>query len=154
MMHAEFHPRRSRNAEAEIRAILEEEVAALREKSAQRILALRADDLISFDLAPPLRQSRSDVCSPERLQAWFSTWEGPIDVQLTDVRIETSDDIAFASALNRMRGRKRDGEKVDLWFRATACFRRIHGDWKIVHEHNSVPMKMDGSGLAATDEHP
>jgi ketosteroid isomerase-like protein len=47
-----------------------------------------------------------------------------------------------------MTGTKTDGEEVDLWFRATACFRREDGRWRITHMHNSVPFAMDGSGKA------
>lgn len=46
------------------------------------------------------------------------------------------------------------GEKVDLWFRATLGFRKIAGQWKIVHEHSSVPFYMDGSFKAAVDLKP
>ena len=47
-----------------------------------------------------------------------------------------------------MTGTKTDGEEVDLWFRATACFRREDGHWRITHMHNSVPFSMDGSEKA------
>jgi PhnB protein len=51
-----------------------------------------------------------------------------------------------------MSGTKTDGEKVDMWLRATLCFRKIGGhQWKIVHEHESVPFYMDGSYKAAVD---
>jgi ketosteroid isomerase-like protein len=47
-----------------------------------------------------------------------------------------------------MRGTKTDGKEVELWFRATACFRRDGGRWRITHMHNSVPFAMDGSEKA------
>lgn len=47
-----------------------------------------------------------------------------------------------------MTGTRTSGEKSDLWFRNTACFRREHGQWKITHMHNSVPFAMDGSKRA------
>jgi hypothetical protein len=56
-----------------------------------------------------------------------------------------------ASALNHMTGTRTDGEHTDLWFRGTVCFRKTGGIWKIIHEHNSVPLYMDGTGKAATD---
>ena len=43
---------------------------------------------------------------------------------------------------------------VDLWYRTTLCFQRQRGKWKVVHEHGSVPMLMDGSGKAATQLRP
>jgi len=47
-----------------------------------------------------------------------------------------------------MTGTKTNGEKVELWFRATACFRRDNGECRITHMHNSVPFAMDGSERA------
>lgn len=34
------------------------------------------------------------------------------------------------------------GEQEDI-VRATVCFRKIDGDWRVVHEHASVPLMMD-----------
>jgi ketosteroid isomerase-like protein len=53
-----------------------------------------------------------------------------------------------------MTGTKTDGQKVDLWFRATACLIRRTGRWRIEHVHNSVPFAMDGSYRALLDLKP
>jgi ketosteroid isomerase-like protein len=50
-----------------------------------------------------------------------------------------------------MHGIRTDGEETDVWVRATLCFRKIDGVWKVVHEHTSVPLYMDGSDRAAVD---
>lgn len=60
-------------------------------------------------------------------------------------------DLAVAFGLSRMSGIKTDGTKVDSWSRRTIVLRRIGGSWKIIHEHASFPMAMDGSGRAVTD---
>jgi len=57
-------------------------------------------------------------------------------------------DVAYAYGLQRMTGTKTDGKEVELFFRATACFRRDNGRWRITHMHNSVPFAMDGSDKA------
>jgi ketosteroid isomerase-like protein len=44
-----------------------------------------------------------------------------------------------------------NGSKVELWFRQTLGFRKIDGQWRITHEHSSVPFYMDGSYKAAVD---
>lgn len=53
-----------------------------------------------------------------------------------------------------MHGTKLDEGRIDLWFRKTIGFRRINNTWQIVHEHESVPFLMDGSGLAALELDP
>jgi PhnB protein len=64
------------------------------------------------------------------------------------------DDTAFCHSLTRMRGTKTDGQKTDIWFRLTLCFRKIGSAWKIAHEHESVPFSMDGRFKAAVDLEP
>jgi ketosteroid isomerase-like protein len=43
---------------------------------------------------------------------------------------------------------------ISFWMRATMCFERINGTWRIVHEHTSVPFYMDGSLRPAFDLQP
>lgn len=59
--------------------------------------------------------------------------------------------MAFSYSLNRLTGKRTTGEEVDVWVRATVCFRKIDGQWKVAHEHVSVPFYMDGSFRAAVD---
>ena len=121
------------------------------EKDADTIVACYAPGAVIHGLAPPLSErglSRDDTA------AWLDTWEGPIIIDATDVELELAEGLAWTTALNRMRGTKVDGEKVDLWFRTTMCFRRIEGEWRILHDHSSVPFYMDGSFRAATDLSP
>ena len=68
--------------------------------------------------------------------------------------ITAGNDIAFATSLVHMTGRKTDGEKPDLWFRQTIGLIKQDGTWKIAHEHASVPFYMDGSFRAAVDLKP
>lgn len=117
-------------------------------KDARALLACYAPDALIFDLAPPLATRGRDLAATE---AWFATWDGPITVDAAEVDINMSADLAWVSALNRMRGRKVDGEVVDVWFRTTMGLRRTGGRWLIVHDHSSTPFYMDGSYRAAVD---
>jgi PhnB protein len=51
-------------------------------------------------------------------------------------------------------GTKSDGEKADVWFRLTLGLRKLGGEWRIAHQHESVPFYMDGSYRAAVDLKP
>jgi PhnB protein len=140
--------------EAAIRTVLDERTEALRTKDAALAVARYAADVVSFDLAPPLRFTGTEVTGTTGVQAWFDTWSGPIGWEIRDLNVATGGDIAYAFALNRMTGTKRDGETTDLWVRSTTCLRRMGGKWAIVHEHVSVPFYMDGSYKAAIDLKP
>ena len=88
------------------------------------------------------------------LEDCFPTWQGPIGFELRDLQITAGDDIAYCHGLKRISGRKTDGEEPDAWTRATLCFRKIDSEWRITHEHESVPFYMDGSDRAAVDLKP
>jgi ketosteroid isomerase-like protein len=88
---------------------------------------------------------------PELLR--LAGWDGPIKIDAHDANLTIDGNAAFASALNRMRGRQ-GGEDVDLWYRTTICLRKADGRWRIVHDHTSVPFYMDGSYRAAVDLEP
>ena len=136
--------------ETRIRALIEKRASALRVKDAQGVLSCRTADSLHFSLAPPLR-SETDVA---RLNAWFSTWEGGIGLEVRGLAVTAAGEVAFCHGLTHMTGRKVDGAQVDLWFRTTLGLRKEGGAWRIAHEHESVPFYMDGSFKAAIDLQP
>jgi uncharacterized protein (TIGR02246 family) len=139
---------------ASVRQVIEDLAAAIYKKDAEAAVALFTDDAVAFDLAPPLSIGSQQVRDPAYLQTWFDTWEGPIESKPHRITVRVGGDIAYAFGLRHMTGTKKGGEKVDLWFRATACLIRRGGQWKIEHEHNSVPFAMDGSERALLDLKP
>jgi ketosteroid isomerase-like protein len=138
-------------AEIRIRTLIDDWANAIRAKDADRVMARQMADSVTFDLAPPLISTGTDA---KDLQAWFSTWQGPLGYELRDLKITAGDDVAFCHGLNRLSGVKNDGEQVEMWFRQTLCFVKIGGEWRIAHQHESVPFHMDGSYRAAVDLKP
>ena len=138
-------------AEAQIRALIDDWAKAMRAKDVDGVLSHYAADSVTFDLAPPLISTGADA---KGVQAWFSAWQGPLDYVICDLHITAGDDVAFGRSLNHLSGTKRDGEKAGVWFRQSLCFRKIRGDWRIAHQHESVPFYMDGSYRAAVDLKP
>lgn len=137
--------------EAKIHDLLDAYTAAIRAKDARATVACYSRDVVAYDLAPPLSIDAASERDPSHFQQWFDTWRSPIESTAKDLELVVGDGIAYAFCLRHMTGTKRDGEAVDLWFRATACFRREEGGWKITHVHNSVPFAMDGSYRALVD---
>lgn len=115
------------------------------------MVAAYADDVVVFDIAPPLSQTASTVSDTKRVRAWLATWEGPVEVRLDQVQVRVEGDTACAFDYLRMTGMKKDEGKLDMWMRSTVCLARRNGDWKVVHEHTSLPMMMDGSQKVAAD---
>jgi uncharacterized protein (TIGR02246 family) len=134
--------------------LLDDFTKALYAKDPTRAISPLADDAVTFDLDPPLQHGPDVVHDAARLQKWFATWEGPIVSEPVERTVAVDGDVAYAYGLQRMTGTKIDGTEVELFFRATACFRRDNGRWRITHMHNSVPFAMDGSDKALLDLKP
>jgi uncharacterized protein (TIGR02246 family) len=135
---------------AEIEALFQQLGRAHADRDADAIVEAYAPDAVIFDLAPPLGRRGMNRDS---VAAWLAGWDGPIQIDARDVSLTVDGDVAFASALNRMRGRQ-SGEDQDLWYRTTMCLRKTNGRWRISHDHSSVPFYMDGSYRAAVDLKP
>jgi uncharacterized protein (TIGR02246 family) len=141
------------NAESQVRALIDDWVAAVRAKDVKRVMSHYAADIVSFDLAPPLQYAGAEALG-KSLQAWFPTFQGPVGYEIHRLSITAGDSVAFCRSLNRISGTRTDGEETDVWVRATVCCRKISGKWVIAHEHASVPFHMDGSYRAAVDLKP
>lgn len=72
---------------------------------------------------------------------------------MRDLRIATNGDVAFSHSLNHVSGTKTDGRKLDMWWRATVCYRKIGNQRVVTHEHNSVPFNPD-TGKTSLDLQP
>ena len=138
--------------EALIRGLIENRAKAVRAKDIDGATSHIAPDILSFDVVNPLQSIGSDALR-KRAQEWFSSFEGPIGYELRDLSITVGDDVAFSHSLNRVNAMRTDGKKLDMWWRATVCYRKIDGNWMVTHEHNSVPLDV-GSGKASLDLKP
>jgi uncharacterized protein (TIGR02246 family) len=138
--------------ETQIRALIDDWAKALRAKDINALLSNYAPDVLAFDLINPLQYLGSDALR-KRVDEWFSSFQGPINFETRDLSITASDDVAFSRNLSRFSGTKIDGEKIDMWIRATVCFRKIDRKWMVTHQHSSVPFDPE-SGQASLDLKP
>ena len=60
-----------------------------------------------------------------------------------ELNVSGGDDVAFCHCLNHVDATRMQGGKLDMFWRATLCCRKIDGKWMITHEHNSVPFDME-----------
>jgi ketosteroid isomerase-like protein len=123
--------------EARIRELTEAWRQAVLAKDTAALVAHYAPDVVVFDVVPP-----ASITGVERYrenwQRWFDSISGPLAFDMVDMHIAVSGELAYAHSLNRVAAGGRD----DI-VRATVCFRKIDGDWRVVHEHASVPLMMD-----------
>jgi uncharacterized protein (TIGR02246 family) len=135
--------------EAQIRTLIENRAKAVRAKDANAPLSNYAPEFLAFDVINPLRYSGSDALR-KRMEDWLSSFQGPVGYEIRDLSITAGEDVAFCHFLNQIRGTRKDGGEIEMWWRATVCLRKVDGRWLITHEHNSVPF--DGeTGKASID---
>ena len=139
--------------EAQIRQRIESWTNALRTKDLDALMSHYAQDILVFDLAPPLHY-KGTAAYRKNWADWFPSFQGPIGYEIRDLSITTSDNVAFCYSLNRISGMRTNGEQTDVWVRATVGFRKIGGRWMITHEHFSVPFYMEPPYKASLDLKP
>lgn len=129
-----------KNAETQVRALIEDRVNAVRAKDVERAMAGVAPDFLMFDVVNPM-QSVGSEGSRKRTRQWFSSFDGPIGCEMRGLSIAADGDVAFAHCLNLYSGTKTGGARIEMWVRVTSCYRRIGGRWLLTHEHGSVPFE-------------
>lgn len=138
--------------EKQISKLMDARIEAVRTKDVNASMSNLASDVLSFDVVNPLQRLGSDA-SRRRAEEWFTSFDGAIGYEIRDLSITAGDEVAFSHGLSHVSASKKDGEKLDMWWRTTLCFSKVEGQWNVVHEHNSVPFDVE-SGKASLDLKP
>lgn len=139
--------------EAAIREAIESWEQAVHAKDVDAVMRHYAPDFRAFAIAPPL-ESRGLETWRSGLKMWFDSWKGPVSIDMSELELHVDRNLAYSTSVNHLTGERTDGEKTDVWVRATVCWRKSRGQWLVTHEHVSVPFYMDGSMRAAVDLSP
>jgi uncharacterized protein (TIGR02246 family) len=138
--------------EAAIRELIDRFAKAIRAKDVNGVMSAFAQNIVSFDIVPPLQAVGAEVFV-KHWQELFELYPNQIHVEFPDVSVTAGDDVAFSYCLHRVSGTLKNGQHTDRWLRWTACYRKINGKWLIVHEQVSVPVDL-ASGKAMMDLKP
>jgi len=123
--------------EEQIRQLIENWTAAVKNKDIDKILAHHSDDLIMFDVPPPFQSIGID--------AYRKTWDtffkytkpGVFDIQKLEIIADAN--VAFCIATMRCEDSSGGKGFEPLDFRLTIGLKKINNQWTIVHEHHSIP---------------
>lgn len=125
----------------QIKTLIDEYLSAVRRKDLDRLMACYTDDVVAYDLMPPL-EYRGAHSYKKAWAAALSTAD-TFELEPRDLRVYCGGDVAFAHALMRYDVQPQEGGRMQGWFRWTAGLRRTVDTWKIIHEQSSVPTDMD-----------
>jgi ketosteroid isomerase-like protein len=139
-------------SQSDVRALLESWSEAARIKDIDRLMSLYSSDIVYFDVVPPLHFTGAAAVRSNFLR-WFDGWRSTIGLEIRDLHILASGDIAAAYMHIRASGTLKDGREVGYWVRATVCCQRSDQQWLITHEHISLPVDVK-SGRAVMDAVP
>lgn len=138
--------------ETAIRDLVAGTSANLKAGDVQRLLARFTPDAVQYSLAPPLSHTAPQVHDADGLAAWFGTFAGPVDHEVTDLAVFVGGDVAYAHGIARLSATPVGmTEPFTLWFRLTIGLQRTAEGWQVEHEHQSVPFEMDGSFRASVE---
>jgi ketosteroid isomerase-like protein len=130
------------SVEAVLRRRIEDLVQAIRDKNLDHLMTFYAQDVVVFDVRPPLEARGADVYRGN-FEQWFAAFEGPLDFELIELRIVPGERAAFSHYLGLVTGTRPGGDrKSGYWVRGTTCFERRDGPWLVTHEHISMPTTM------------
>ncbi len=138
--------------EASIRQQIDKLVEAIRSMDLEGVKPIYAPDIVSFDVGPPLQHVGAEAKWRNWVDA-FTVFQRPLSYEIRNLTITLDGDVAFGHSLNRLSGTLKNGNRSGFWVRATFCFRKIDGNWLIVHDHASVPLDLE-SGRALLNLEP
>jgi ketosteroid isomerase-like protein len=126
--------------ERQIRALIEEWADAVRRHDLSDILAHHEWDIVMFDVPPPL-QSRGMDEYKKTWDLFFRNHKPSQAFDIEDLAITAGEDVAFAVAIMRCGSGTFSGPPAEsgFLFGLTIGLRKVDGDWRVTHEHHSVP---------------
>jgi uncharacterized protein (TIGR02246 family) len=130
--------------EAKIRALEAQFAAAFNAKDADAIMKVYVPDesLVVFDVVPP-RQYVGAKAYRKDWQDFFGSVKGPLKFEISDLSVTAAGPLGYGHSIQRISGTDAKGQPIDLTVRVTDVYRKIKGNWLIVHEHVSVPVDLD-----------
>jgi uncharacterized protein (TIGR02246 family) len=125
-------------AEKELRQLITNWSKAVESLDAARIVADYTPDVVSYDAIPPYKS-----VGPEKIKA---AWECCLPYfpqsfksEHRDLEFHIDGDLAVVHGLHHFVPEQPDHPCGQTWMRVTVCYRRVNGQWKVFHEHISLP---------------
>lgn len=113
---------------------------------------IQDESLVVFDVVPP-RQYMGAKAYRKDWADFMAMAPGGIRVEPSDRFVEASGDIGYGHMIVHVSFTAKDGTKLEHTARMTDVYRKIGGNWLIVHEHASWPAEFP-SGKADLNSRP
>jgi ketosteroid isomerase-like protein len=133
-------PHHANTEETRIKAMLEAWTDAVRRHDVPAILAHHDPDMVMFDVPPPL-QCKGIAAYEQTWGLMFRYHKPGAAFDIKELTVTAGQDVAFAVAILFCGpdSSSNPADKDGFLFRLTVGLRKVDGDWRILHEHHSVP---------------
>ena len=125
--------------DAQIRTLVERWVEAVHAGDLDGVLADHTQDIVMFDVPPPLEGVRGIDAYRATWPDFFAWQRRGARFELTMLEVTAGADVAFAFALLRCGEPQELQRDPDLRLRLTLGLRKQDGRWAVSHEHHSFP---------------
>ena len=130
----------AKSEEIRIKSLLEAWADAVRRHDVPGILAHHEPDMVMFDLPPPL-ECRGIEAYERTWDLFFRYHKPGTAFDFQELAVTAGEKVAFAVAIMRCgpNSSSNPADKDGFLFRLTVGLRKVDTDWRITHEHHSVP---------------
>jgi|ERR1700722_2761498 ketosteroid isomerase-like protein len=123
-----------------IRTLLENWADAVRRHDLPAILAYHEPDILMFDLPPPL-QCKGIEAYEQTWYLFFRYHKPGTAFDIKELAVTVGSHVAFAAAIMHCGpdSSSNPADKDGFLFRLTVGLRKVDSEWRIAHEHHSIP---------------
>jgi uncharacterized protein (TIGR02246 family) len=136
----------------ELEGLIDERVAAVAARDGARLAARQHPDVLAYNVVGPLKLT-GNAAVEEQMQAWFGAYSDGPRYRVAELHVDAERDLGYCAFIYHVSGTLADGNDVSMGVRATLVCKRIDGQWRIVHDHESVPFDPE-TGMALADLQP
>ena len=112
--------------------------SALEKKDVAAMMQHYLPDALLFDACPPYKTEGAEGIR----KVWESClpyFPDEFESEHRDLTVHVEGDVAFVHGVHHFVPTPPDHPCGQTWMRITIGLRRVHGQWKVAHEHVSVP---------------
>lgn len=99
------------------------------------------DQVTVLDISGPPREHVGQKDVRADIEKAFAGMKD-IKVQFVELKVITDGRLGYARSVQRFTATGPNGKPVDITFRQTDLLHKVHGQWKILDQHISVPVDM------------
>lgn len=124
--------------EADIRRLIAKWSKALEVRDLDTMMADYLPNAVLFDAVPPYKTVGAENIR-KLWEACFPYFPEVFTSEHRDINIRVAGNLAYVHCLHHFIPRPEDHPCGKSWMRVTVCYHRVNHQWKVAHEHVSLP---------------